>query len=442
MQIKTISIITLLIFSMLWPGPVDAQTNQPTVITRVSFSPKKNIWVGQRVNLYIDVLGLDGWAKIKHASNFEISGAIVIRIETQGTRLQETIGDGSYTGQRYELLVYPKRAGMIKIPVISLEVEIKQWGVSVKPAIKRIKTPAKRFRALIPPGAQGEQELISTTKFQARQRWEPKTEKVKVGDSLKRMLTFQAADVPGSAFTPLSYDPVDKVSIYPAQSIVKDRYDRGSLTGFRSETITYVFQKPGKVLLPDVVITWWDMANKQLKRKTLKGRTLDVAINPAVPASTVSQTPGKSSVIGNWWPLLVLAMISALGWAFHRRLQTRLQSRRQERQESEAAYFRQFLKLLRSKDPRTILNALMRWLDRMHQGREAPRLDIFLNQYGDNIAKKETNELIQAVTSGASRSWNGRRLSRSLKMARSRWLSEIKQQVLVKSYLPKINPTY
>jgi hypothetical protein len=124
------------------------------------------------------------------------------------------------------------------------------------------------------PEAQKETELISTTEFKARQPWGPETGEAKIRDSLKCVLTFEAADVPGSAFAPLAYDPFAGVAIDPTQTLVSDRTDRGTLTGSRKESVTYVFQAPGKVKLPDVAVTWWDITNKELKRERLQGRTL------------------------------------------------------------------------------------------------------------------------------------------------------------------------
>ena len=442
MQIKTISLKILLILSVLLPGSVFAQSNaQPPVVVRASLTPKESIWVGQRVALHIDVLGRDGWAQIKHFRDFEISGTLVLRIETQGTRIQETLSGESYSGQRYELLVFPKRAGTIQVPAVPLEVEIKRWGADAKPSVERLNTPALQFQANLPPGAQREPDLISTKEFQAQQQWEPESEQVKIGDSLKRTFTFQAADVPGLAFMPLSFDPIDGVAVYPAQPLVEDRSDRGSLTGFRRETVTYVLQAPGKVQLPDVIITWWDMTNKELKRETLPGRTLDVAPNPAVQASAASRIPVKRSATGKWWwALLVLTMIAALAWAFHHWLQSRWQRWRQEQKESEKAYFQRFVKAARSGNPAKALNTLMQWLDRINSNAVAARLDQFLEAYSDPRVAKEAQRLVQAIDSKTQTQWHSSALIKGIVKARQNWMAQQHRSKTANQCLPLLNP--
>ena len=78
----------------------------------------------------IEVLGADGWAQITDMGEFEIPGTYVMRTESQGTRLSETIRGTSYTGQRYQLSVYCQRAGRLEIPALPVTVTVKQWGVN------------------------------------------------------------------------------------------------------------------------------------------------------------------------------------------------------------------------------------------------------------------------------------------------------------------------
>ncbi|MGB5986488.1 MAG: hypothetical protein WBG37_14375 [Desulfobacterales bacterium] len=68
------------------------------IIVRSSIATEPEIWVGQRVLMQVDVLARDEWAKIKKAPDVEVPGAYVVRLETQGVRLNETIDGSAYTG--------------------------------------------------------------------------------------------------------------------------------------------------------------------------------------------------------------------------------------------------------------------------------------------------------------------------------------------------------
>ena len=76
------------------------------ILIRAAVTPKENIVVGQRVILQVDVLAPDGWAQVKRVRDFSVEGAQVVRYESQGTRLNETIQGRAFRDQRYELSLF------------------------------------------------------------------------------------------------------------------------------------------------------------------------------------------------------------------------------------------------------------------------------------------------------------------------------------------------
>ena len=163
-------------------------------------------WVGQKVLLNVDVLARDGWAQLKKIHEMEVDSAYVLRLETQGTRLSEVIDGDSYTGQRYEFMIFAQRDGKLTIPPVPVDVEVTRWGAGAGKQLQRMSLPAVEFPVRTPPGAQGIRGLISTTDLQATQTWDPEPDELTVGDAIERTITLHAADVSGMAFTPMRYD--------------------------------------------------------------------------------------------------------------------------------------------------------------------------------------------------------------------------------------------
>ena len=99
----------LMLLSLLCP----VASGAGDVVLRTAVEPAE-AWVGQRVVLQIDVLGEDGWAQISRFGDMDLPGAYLVRTDSQGARLQDTIDGVSYTGQRYEVSIYPQLAGVIE----------------------------------------------------------------------------------------------------------------------------------------------------------------------------------------------------------------------------------------------------------------------------------------------------------------------------------------
>ena len=80
----------------------------------------------------------------------------------------------------------------------------------------------------------------------------------------------------------------------------------------------------------------------------------------------------------------------------------------------------------------------MRWLDRIHSGSGAARLDAFLNQYGDEHSMAEAARLVQALSEDQSK-WTGKPLAAAMGAARKRRLRRRKTAKAMIS-LPPLNP--
>lgn len=83
------------------------------------------------------------------------------------------------------------------------------------------------------------------------------------------------------AFTPLFFSKIDGLGVYPAEPIVEDSYDRGSLKGKRVETVTYVFEREGSFEIPEIAIWWWDLGRKALRKVVLSSLRATVSGGPA-----------------------------------------------------------------------------------------------------------------------------------------------------------------
>lgn len=395
-------------------------------------------WVGQRVRLQIDVLGADGWAQIKDLGDVEIPGTYILFTESQGTRLNETIGRTSYTGQRYEVSLFSQRPGLVEVPPIPVTVAVKQWGAGAKEAAHEMLTPATSFRCRVPPGAEGIRGLISTTRLTADQNWSSVPDTVAVGEAVTRSVNLGADDVSAMAFPPMQHPEQEGLGVYPGQPSVNDITDRGGLRGERVETVTYVFETPGQIKLPDIVLPWWDVATERLNRIELDGLELVVVGEPDTVSvmATVSTEPSGPTVdrrtVAGVIALGLLAVI--LG----RRLYGHLQRRLHDRRESEAFYFKQIAPSFRAGDSVRTMGAIMCWLDRLDPDFRPARLDEFLQKYGDEESREAALALGRSIGS-EGRFGEASVLVRGLRRSRKRWRQARRHREQVADLLPELN---
>ncbi len=395
-------------------------------------------WVGQQTLLKIDVLAKDGWAQLKKVGDLQIDGAYVMRLESQGTRLNEVIDGDSYTGQRYEFMIFAQRDGDLTLPATPVDVEITRWGAGGGKNLQRMSLPVVEFTARTPPGGEGLHGLISSSSLTASQDWSPATDDAKVGDAIQRSITLHVEDVSGMAFAPLQHTEIDSVGIYPGEPTVEDKFNRGDLSGTRTEKVTYVFESTGDIQLPAIVFSWWNVRTSELQQVELPGRSLQVAAGVQSESATAAGAVVDQKSEPAWLVFGAVAIAAVFTLLFGGGLMRRLAAWREARKESEAAYFRQVVASSRTGDQAAVLRCTMRWLDRINTSSEPARLDQFLLKYGDEQTRKAASELSSALGSPTDKS-HATLLTNGLKHARTRWLRAQKQRKQVEAVLPALN---
>lgn len=409
------------------------------IILRSSLTPGSP-WRGQRVILSIDVLAMDSWARIESFSDLEVPGAYVIQGARQGSRLQESIDGQSYTGQRYEWSIYPQRPGPLEVPALSVQVVNKTFGANATESSVQRTSPAVSVSCKAPPGTEHLRGLISTTHLSATQSWTPTPgDAHQVGDAIQRTIHLKATDMSGMAFTPMRHPPIEGVGLYPGEPTVQDTSNRGTITGSRTESVTYVFEQPGTITIPAVVLPWWNVNSETLEQILLPGETLTIIGPPtdSLASSPLNYANPRNPVWG--WILISLTTLIALAILRSRRTLTlRWRAWQTERQSSEAAQFHRTLATIRTGDPQATLRDLMHWIDTITPGPEPARLDHFLQSHADVPTRSLANQLSHRHDTRPDLA----PLASGLKRARRNWIQDQRHRSRARqasAHLPPLN---
>lgn len=366
------------------------------VIVRTQLSPEK-VWVGQRMQLQIDVLGKDGWAQIADLSEVEVPGSYVRPSGNSRVRLNETIDGASYTGQRYQLSIYPQRVGEQMLPPIELKVRIQTWGAQNSTREVSTQTEAIIFTTQLPEGSRTDLPLIVSPKFTATQQWEPNQNEFTVGGALKRSITLRAVDLPAMVLPPLREEQIDGLSAYPESPQLREEQS----TAIRTESATYVFEHNATPKLPSYQFQWWHPETQELQTITLDGRQLSITgggtthpLSTDVSARHLKITPMLLTVFG-------IGLVFFIYYRWKRAVSDHVHS--------EAAVFKQVTHALRNESPNETLNALLRWLDYIEQS-PSP----FFAKYADTT----TQAIAQQLLSNPQAVHNLKQFSTGLSQAR------------------------
>jgi hypothetical protein len=338
-----------------------AAADDPPARVRSELSPRDSAWVGQRVTLAITLSTPDLFAGVPSFDMPDVAGAVVLPPAGSAVVGSETIDGESFTTQRHEFAIYAQRAEVVRIPAFVIRFESNSgFGT---PAINRdVTTTDVSFTARTPPGAEGLGVVIAARNLKVRDEWQPEPKSVKVGDAFTRTVTVTADDVPGMVFPAFRLGGVDGLAAYPKEPAVNDHSERGSLTGERVESITYVCEAAGNATIPSRSLTWYDLDASKLKTVKIPGRTFAVA--PAVSSVSTSNSPAPPKRPRWWQAAAAVAALLTICGLLAARFWPVLAGWAANRAECESRYFGAFGRACRSDDPHRAYVALLQWLDR------------------------------------------------------------------------------
>lgn len=376
------------------PAPPAAETGGATI--RAYAEPEGEVFVGQLVRIWIEVTTPTWFTKAPRYPELRLEGAIVLLPEQLGVNFSAREGGETRSGQRQRYVVIPQRAGPLTVPPIAVTLGVAVDGKPGDPVTLR--TEPVRLDVVLPPGAAGVGQLVTTPRLTVTERYDPLPESPKVGDAVTRTVTLRGEDTFALALPPVTFAPVDGTRLYGARPRLEDSVNRGRYTGTRTESATYLFQRAGEVALPQITVSWWNPESRELESRTLPAKRFTVAPGPAASELQTAREP-PTETLGRWaaagldWlrrnaALLALSagglyLLVLLGRRFGPALTAVWSARRERRRHAERRFFRAFRRACLAGDERRMVRSFWRWLDRLAPADEAATIERLARRAGD-----------------------------------------------------------
>jgi len=273
-------------------------------------------WVGERRDINLEMwtedLSFSGQSWLLP----DVPGAFLMQMDSGSIKLSESRQGKSWQGLRYTLSLFPQRAGRIEIPPFEVRFSTRE-GYMDAPVEHRLLTEPLTVETRQPEGAQPGAPLVSTTRFQLDADWDPAPKdgavSLKTGDALVLTVRRGAQDLPGMVFASLPEWSADGLGIYVDRPEVRDRAERGSLSGERSDRVTVVCERPGSFRLPELRFQWWNPERQELHEEVIPALSIEVSENPAWSTqAAASKTDGGFRF--DWRYVRVLLAVFVLAW--------------------------------------------------------------------------------------------------------------------------------
>jgi hypothetical protein len=409
---------------------------QPVLLQSELRQPDK-IWVGQRLDLLVTLLTTSSFAGVPRFDLPKDAGLAMITDDAHPILGTKTIDGVSYIFKQYDISLFPLRSGTLTLP--AFPVEFSYLGDAGQETDASLPTTAAQMTVLDVPGADPKLPLVTATELAIDDRWEPKPDKVVVGDAFTRTITMRATGLPGLALPPLRLPSSGGLAVYARQPQVGTDTARGDFIGKRVETFSLVCQKVGTYSLPEMRIQWWNPTDAVLREVKLPAATLQVAPNPALDASAPPGAAGGAGASAAWvWAASLLVVGVAVGLTLLLRQKRHRLSRADG--QTEKALFRQFARAAASGNAAETMRTLTQWFDAASRTGGCDNLSTFIATFGDPACRDGFAALEASLYGTHQTRWSGESFAARMTVARKRCLRQRPGRLEKRLALGPLNP--
>ena len=354
----------------------------------------------------------------------------------------------SYTVEELQYAFFPQKSGILKITP-------PQFHALVFDAIPgNVQITAKTTSLNVQPAPVLDQNVswLPAKQVILQESYDNQSKRIDEGTMIVRTITLEAKGVAAQILPRLTFETNNQFSVYPETPTEETHYQKPDLLGTTVIKVTYLFNKSGSIVIPELRLPWFNVVSGQSAVAVLPTRTIQVL--PSAAATTrVSTAPTKArpakgadkATVPVQSPLpqsmlpYRLAWFVAAGfalawfvtlflWWWTRAARTGNAVRRARKRVCLAC---------RRHDPIAAKEALIDWATKIE-----PEIQCF--NLGDVAAlvdspslKKAINTLSQQLYQGKQQEWQGTELADRFLLYKP---AKAKRHQKEKNHLPPINP--
>lgn len=283
-------------------APTNAAAHVFLTTSLDSLQPYVQSAVSLKVQLHSD--------KKLYQASLDLPGTadLLVRRLGEDTTTQETRNGRAYQVITRHYLLVPQRSGEIALDGPVLNAQVADVNGRVDPFLEklfgqlqiegglggtrplRLRGDALKLVAQPRPPALRTGDWLPAQQLTLEEAWRPADKMIAVGEPLTRQLRIAAVGQSASQLPDLSAaTPMPPgLKAHAEDAKLSDQLQDGHVVGQREQDIVLLADQPGRYVLPELRLAWWDVVSNQRREAVLPAVTLDVvaAATPASPSAS------------------------------------------------------------------------------------------------------------------------------------------------------------
>ena len=269
---------------------------QKLVRLEVDVTPKK-VYPQQQVLVRLRISRGDQLEN-ESITPFELAGT---QVEKLSQRSHQTVKNGKK--QEITEIVYavlPEKSGTFVIPQVRYHGEVMQVGITQRnfgnlfqKRGRRIFSTSEQQTVEVKPMPSGFKGWwLPADKLVIEEMWQPDPPLFRVGEPVTRTVAIFANGAFGNQIPEISFVYPAAIKGYADQPVIETEKTSEGLKGMRKEKWALIPNQAGKIKLPGISVSWWDVSRDELRTAVIPSKIINVLPVPgSQPQNIALETP-------------------------------------------------------------------------------------------------------------------------------------------------------
>lgn len=399
---------------------------------------KRDVFVNQQVIYTVKLLNRQRLVNAEYSPP-RVEDALLIPLGDTHT-YQTSVDGQQYAVEEQQYAIFPQKSGRLKItpPSFSALVfdavprQVSVQGNSLQVSVKSV-----------PSNHQGK-SWLPAKQVSLTETFEQLNTTLDQGSTLVRTVTLQASGLPAQLLPTLNFSDPSQFNAYPEKPELKNKARLKELIGREDVKVTYLFNKSGRITIPAMHVSWFNVDTNKEEEVSLPAHVID--IKPTITPNPVNTedatiekishakavTPNNAMAwLGGVAVGFCVAWIAMLGyWLFKKRSVPKKNTKQH--------VLKQLQKACMENNPNQTQDALLQWASFQWPDVEILNLYQLSKVIHDTAFKKQLHILSQVLYSqDNNKHWQGQALWQSISTYKKTASRGIKKK---NTGLPPINP--
>ena len=357
-------------------------------------------------------------------------------------RYQTVQNNISYIVEEQKYAVFPQKSGEIVIQpptftALVYDMDPQRVQVSDKETILNVRPIPSQYKGTWLPA-----RTVSLN-----ESYENTNQSLSQGSTLVRTINIEGIGIPAQLFPPLDFKGSTFFSVYPEKGLDRNKIKQGELVGHAEFKVTYLFNKPGKIIIPEVKLPWFNTSTGKEELAILPPRSIEITPSLSTNSAPVNSQPTitqedkslislKTSSAPNpsWVWLVALffagAWLITLYWGYSKKI------KKQSNKKKHKKALNELKSACLSSNPQAARDALLKWASTQWPDASIYNLNDLLKLIHDSQLKKQIQLLSQVLYKKQNTSWHGEELLRVVVHLKNDHYNTVSKTTI----LPPINP--